>query len=93
VFDPMGGACRHMNVWQKEYQQWFGGCNSVKVTSTLGAVPGGVVGDVHRGVSHGRDVSDVGRGVHLVFGPPRHFFSTPSIAAAASASDPSTRCP
>jgi hypothetical protein len=34
VFDPMGGGCRHMNVWQKEYQQWFGGCNSVKVTST-----------------------------------------------------------
>jgi len=34
IFDPMGGGCRHMNVWQKEYQQWFGGCNSVKVTST-----------------------------------------------------------
>jgi hypothetical protein len=33
-FDPMGGGCRHMNVWQKEYEQWFGGCNSVKVTSS-----------------------------------------------------------
>jgi len=33
-FDPMGGGCRHMNVWQKEYEQWFGGCNSIKVTSS-----------------------------------------------------------
>jgi hypothetical protein len=33
-FDPMGGGCRHMNVWQKEYEQWFGGCNSVKVTAS-----------------------------------------------------------
>ena len=30
-FDPMGGACDHMNAWQKAYQGWFGGCNSVKV--------------------------------------------------------------
>ncbi len=29
-------------------------------------VPGGVVGDVHRGVSHGRDVRDVGRGLRAV---------------------------
>ncbi len=29
-------------------------------------LPGGVVGDVHRGVSHGRDVSDVGRGLRGV---------------------------
>ena len=29
-------------------------------------VPGGVVGDVHRGISHGRAVSDVGRGVRAV---------------------------
>jgi len=29
-------------------------------------LPGGVVGDVHRGVSHGRDTSDVGRGVRAV---------------------------
>src|SRR4051794_21978451 len=29
-------------------------------------LPGGVVGDVHRGVSHGRDVSDVGRALWAV---------------------------
>jgi hypothetical protein len=29
-------------------------------------LPGGVVGDIHRGISHGRDVSDVGRGVRAV---------------------------
>jgi uncharacterized membrane protein YbhN (UPF0104 family) len=29
-------------------------------------VPGGVVGDVHRGVSHGRDVHDMGRGLRAV---------------------------
>jgi uncharacterized membrane protein YbhN (UPF0104 family) len=29
-------------------------------------LPGGVIGDVHRGVSHGRDVSDVGRGLRAV---------------------------
>ena len=29
-------------------------------------LPGGVVGDVHRGVSHGRNVSDVGRGLRAV---------------------------
>ena len=29
-------------------------------------VPGGVVGDVHRGFSHGRDTSDVGRGLRAV---------------------------
>jgi uncharacterized membrane protein YbhN (UPF0104 family) len=29
-------------------------------------LPGGVVGDVHRGVSHGRDVGDVGRGLRAV---------------------------
>jgi uncharacterized membrane protein YbhN (UPF0104 family) len=29
-------------------------------------VPGGIVGDVHRGVSHGRDVRDVGRGLRAV---------------------------
>jgi hypothetical protein len=40
-FDPMGGGCRHMNVWQKQYQGWFGGCNGVKVTSsgTFNLVP------------------------------------------------------
>jgi glycosyltransferase 2 family protein len=29
-------------------------------------LPGGVLGDVHRGVSHGRDVGDVGKGVRAV---------------------------
>ena len=29
-------------------------------------VPGGVVGDVHRGISHGRDTRDVGRGLRAV---------------------------
>jgi uncharacterized membrane protein YbhN (UPF0104 family) len=29
-------------------------------------LPGGIVGDVHRGVSHGRDVRDVGRGLRSV---------------------------
>ena len=29
-------------------------------------LPGGVVGDVHRGVSHGREVHDVGRGLRVV---------------------------
>jgi glycosyltransferase 2 family protein len=29
-------------------------------------LPGGVVGDVHRGISNGRDVSDVGRGLRAV---------------------------
>jgi uncharacterized membrane protein YbhN (UPF0104 family) len=29
-------------------------------------LPGGVVGDVHRGISHGRDVHDVGRGLRAV---------------------------
>jgi len=29
-------------------------------------VPGGIAGDVHRGISHGRDVSDVGRAVQAV---------------------------
>ena len=29
-------------------------------------LPGGLVGDVHRGISHGRDVSDVSRGLRAV---------------------------
>lgn len=36
---------------------------SVFLNATL---PGGVVGDVHRAVQHGRDVGDVGRGVRVV---------------------------
>ena len=31
MYDPMGGGCRHTNAWQKAYQGWFGGCNSVRV--------------------------------------------------------------
>src|SRR5690349_9789447 len=30
------------------------------------ALPGGIVGDVHRGASHGRDVSDVGHALRAV---------------------------
>lgn len=29
-------------------------------------LPGGIVGDIHRGFSHGRDVSDLGRGLRAV---------------------------
>jgi uncharacterized membrane protein YbhN (UPF0104 family) len=29
-------------------------------------LPGGVTGDIHRGISHGRDTSDVGRGLRAV---------------------------
>jgi hypothetical protein len=29
-------------------------------------LPGGIVGDVHRGISHGRDVNDVSRGLRAV---------------------------
>jgi glycosyltransferase 2 family protein len=29
-------------------------------------LPGGVIGDVHRGISHGRDASDAGRGLRAV---------------------------
>ncbi|TMM03766.1 MAG: flippase-like domain-containing protein [Actinobacteria bacterium] len=29
-------------------------------------LPGGIVGDVHRGISHGRDVSDIGRALRAV---------------------------
>jgi MYXO-CTERM domain-containing protein len=34
LYDPMGSGCRHMNVWQKDYQGWFGGCNGVTVQSS-----------------------------------------------------------
>lgn len=30
------------------------------------ALPGGVVGDIHRGISHGRDAGDLGRGLRAV---------------------------
>jgi MYXO-CTERM domain-containing protein len=34
TFDPMGSACRHMNGWQKQYQGWLGGCNSVRLSAS-----------------------------------------------------------
>jgi MYXO-CTERM domain-containing protein len=34
AYDPMGDGCYHMNMFQKEYQGWIGGCNSVKVTAS-----------------------------------------------------------
>ena len=33
-FDPMGGGCRHPNAWQKRYQGWLGGCNSVRLSAS-----------------------------------------------------------
>jgi MYXO-CTERM domain-containing protein len=33
-FDPMGHGCYQMNMYQKAYEGWLGGCNSVKVTAT-----------------------------------------------------------
>ena len=35
-------------------------------SSSTSTLPGGVLGDVHRGVRHGRDVGDVGRGLRAV---------------------------
>jgi hypothetical protein len=31
---PMGGACLHLNAYDKWYQGFFGGCNGVRVPST-----------------------------------------------------------
>lgn len=33
-FDPMGHGCYHMNMYQKAYQGWVQGCNSVLVPSS-----------------------------------------------------------
>ena len=33
-FDPMGGGCRHMNGYQKWYQQWMQKCNGVKTANS-----------------------------------------------------------
>ena len=49
-----GSRCRP--PWPRYYRSVF-----LNVT-----LPGGIVGDVHRGISHGRDVSDVGRGLRAV---------------------------
>jgi hypothetical protein len=42
-------------------------------------LPGGVLGDVHRAVRHGRDVGDVGRGIRAVVwnAPPGRSSSSP----------------
>jgi hypothetical protein len=33
-FDTMGKGCYQMNMYQKAYEGWLGGCNSVKVTAS-----------------------------------------------------------
>ncbi|MES1204525.1 MAG: MYXO-CTERM sorting domain-containing protein [Pseudomonadota bacterium] len=33
-YDPMGGACDHMNGWQKAYNGWLQGCNVVRARSS-----------------------------------------------------------
>ena len=52
-------------------------------------LPGGIVGDVHRGISHGRDVRDVGRGCGRSPG------NAPPASSCSSSSPPwfSSRCP
>ncbi len=49
-------TCRCAPRWRRYYQSLF-----LNVT-----LPGGVLGDVHRAVTHGRDEHDVGRGVRAV---------------------------
>ena len=33
-YDPMGGACNHMNAWQKVFEGWLQKCNGVKIKSS-----------------------------------------------------------
>lgn len=33
-YDPMGGACNHMNAWQKVFEGWLQKCNGLKVKSS-----------------------------------------------------------
>jgi hypothetical protein len=33
-YDPMGGACNHMNAWQKVFEGWLQKCNGVKAKSS-----------------------------------------------------------
>ncbi len=33
-YDPMGGACNHMNAWQKVFEGWLQKCNAVRVRSS-----------------------------------------------------------
>jgi len=41
--------------------------NCYRSTFLNSTLPGGVLGDVHRAVDHGRDVGDIGRGMRAVF--------------------------
>jgi MYXO-CTERM domain-containing protein len=33
-YDPMGGACNHMNAWQKVFEGWLQKCNGVSVKAS-----------------------------------------------------------
>jgi MYXO-CTERM domain-containing protein len=33
-YDPMGGACNHMNAWQKVFEGWLQGCNGISINSS-----------------------------------------------------------
>ena len=33
-YDPMGGACNHMNGWQKVFEGWLQKCNGISVKSS-----------------------------------------------------------
>ncbi|HKU38744.1 MAG TPA: hypothetical protein VJR89_11375, partial [Polyangiales bacterium] len=33
-YDPMGGACNHMNAWQKVFEGWLQKCNGLKIKSS-----------------------------------------------------------
>ena len=33
-YDPMGGACNHMNAWQKVFEGWLQKCNGISVKSS-----------------------------------------------------------
>jgi hypothetical protein len=33
-YDPMGGACNHMNAWQKVFEGWLQKCNGLSVQSS-----------------------------------------------------------
>jgi hypothetical protein len=33
-YDPMGGACNHMNAWQKVFEGWLQKCNGARIKSS-----------------------------------------------------------
>ncbi len=33
-YDPMGGACNHMNAWQKVFEGWLQQCNGLRIKSS-----------------------------------------------------------